>query len=232
MAKQHPSSQTILYVRGEDHFRIAAESTPDQIHRWAEDWFNLWALEVCHADKAMRKVERFIDCSSRLAAVAELHNLNAAPLLTFIREMGEAWSADRIPSRSDSHLGESQDVVERVDSWAKARIVGAARPAPHEVEGKPQAEQDRPGSQPGQSGSAMMSPRDLAGKYGVDAGALRRRLERWRYEHDAGYVEVSNRTPRQPKYFYDESAVMPIIEALKAKPAGQKRAANGQRKDR
>lgn len=144
------------YVRGENHFQIADESPPDQVHQWAEDWFNLWTLEVCHTDKSMRRVERFIDCSSRLAAVAELHSINAAPLLTFIRELGEAWLAGPIPSRSDSHLGEAQDVVERVDSWAKGNIVqrNAAKPAPHgaEVGGKPKADRDGTDDEPVQSG--------------------------------------------------------------------------------
>ena len=81
-----------------------------------------------------------------------------------------------------------------------------------------------------QSGSAKLSPRELASKHGVDAGALRKRLDRWRYEHDAGYVEVSNAARNEPKYLYDESAVMPVIEALKAKPVGRKRAADGQQK--
>jgi len=129
MIKQQEGSQAVRYTRGEDHFRIAAESTPSQVHRWAGDWFDLWTSEVC----GNRRVERFIDCCSRLEAVAELHNLKAEPLLTFIRELGEAWASDRIPSRSDSHLGEAQDVVERVDSWAKGKIIQneAAKPQIH-----------------------------------------------------------------------------------------------------
>jgi hypothetical protein len=78
--------------------------------------------------------------------------------------------------------------------------------------------------------SAKLSPRELADKHGVSGEALRKRLDRWRHEHDAGYVEVSNSTPREPKYLYDEAVVVSVIEALKAKPAGQKRAANVQRK--
>ncbi len=81
-----------------------------------------------------------------------------------------------------------------------------------------------------QPSSAKLSPRELASKHGVDAGALRKRLDRWRYEHDAGYVEVSNPVRNKPKYLYDESAVVPVIEALKAKPVGRKRATDGQEK--
>jgi len=81
-----------------------------------------------------------------------------------------------------------------------------------------------------QPGSAKMSPRELATKYGINAEALRKRLDHWRYDHDAGYVEVSNAARNEPRYLYDESAVMPIIDALRAKAAGRKRAANVQQK--
>ncbi len=132
-----------VYRRGEDASRIAAESTPSEVHKWAEDWFNLWTLEVCDADKPNRRVERFILCCSRLAAIAELHKLDAAPLLTFIREMGDAWLGGRIPSKSDSHLAEAQDVVEQVDSWARGQIVQSKVAKPPEVNGKPEAESAR-----------------------------------------------------------------------------------------
>jgi hypothetical protein len=134
MAQQQESSHAVRYVRGEDSFRIAAESTPDQVHRWAEDWFKLWTLEVCHADKSQRRVERFIDCCSRLAAVAELQKLKPAPLLRFIQELGGAWVSGRIPSRSDSHFAKAQQVVERVDSWARGQSISreAAKLAPDE----------------------------------------------------------------------------------------------------
>lgn len=71
--------------------------------------------------------------------------------------------------------------------------------------------------------AGKLSPRDLADKYLVPFGALRKRLNRWRYEHDAGYSEVSNAAKNEPKFLYDESAVMPVIDALK-------RAADGQQK--
>jgi hypothetical protein len=80
------------------------------------------------------------------------------------------------------------------------------------------------------AGKAKLSPRELADKYGVGSAALRGRLDRWRYEHDAGYVEVSNPKRNEPKYLYDESAVMPLIEALKAKSVGRKRATDVQQK--
>ena len=87
-----------------------------------------------------------------------------------------------------------------------------------------------PPPEPQAAGNAKMSSRDLADKYKVNHAALRGRLDRWRCEHDAGYSEVSNPKRNEPKYLYDESAVTPIIDALKAKPKTHKRATNVQRK--
>lgn len=78
--------------------------------------------------------------------------------------------------------------------------------------------------------NARLSPRELAERYGVGVDALTKRLERWRYKHDDGFIEVSNPAQNEPKYLYDESAVMLIINDLKAKSAGQKRPTNVQQK--
>jgi hypothetical protein len=79
--------------------------------------------------------------------------------------------------------------------------------------------------------TGKLSPRELADKHGVNLDALNKRLERWRYEHDAGYSEVTNSRRNEPKYLYDEMAVMPVIADLKnKKPATAKRPTNVQRK--
>ena len=97
--------------------------------------------------------------------------------------------------------------------------------------GKPAAvDRDGRGNDPSKSGGAKLSPRELASKHGIALRALQGRLERWRREHDAGYVEVSNARKNEPKYLYDESTVKPVIDALKAKSVAQKRATNVQRK--
>ncbi len=77
---------------------------------------------------------------------------------------------------------------------------------------------------------AKLSPRDLAEKHNVNYDALRKRLDRWRYEHDSGYVEVSNPAKNEPKYLFDESAVLPVIEELREKSVGRFRPANVQAK--
>ena len=83
-----------------------------------------------------------------------------------------------------------------------------------------------------QPGNAKCSSGELAEKYGVDSAALRKRLDRWRYYHDTGYIEVSNPANNEPRYLYDESAVAPVIDSLKAKSDARKRAADGQRKNK
>ena len=107
------------YKRGEDSSRIAAEATPAQIHQWADDGFQLWMSEV----RGNRRVEQFIDCCYRLAAVAEQQKFDSTPLLTFIGEIRETWRSDRIPSELQRER--AWPVVERVDLWATAQIVRA-----------------------------------------------------------------------------------------------------------
>ncbi len=79
--------------------------------------------------------------------------------------------------------------------------------------------------------NAKLSPCELANKHGVNVGALRKRLERWRFGHDSGYIEVSNPAKNEPKYLFDESAVMSVINNLKTKSAGQERPTNVQQKN-
>ena len=62
---------------------------------------------------------------------------------------------------------------------------------------------------------AKSSSRDLAEKHKINHEALRKRLERWRFEHDSGYIEVSNPRRNEPRYLYDETAVMPVIEDVR-----------------
>lgn len=78
--------------------------------------------------------------------------------------------------------------------------------------------------------ASSLSARDLAEKYGVNLAALNKRLERWRCNHDTGYVEVSNHAANEPRYLYDESAIGMIVDDLKAKAVGRKRPTNVQQK--
>ncbi len=52
--------------------------------------------------------------------------------------------------------------------------------------------------------AAMLAPRDLAENLHVDQRALEKRLERWRLTNtgSSDFVEVADRTPRQPKFLY------------------------------
>jgi hypothetical protein len=108
--------------------------------------------------------------------------------------------------------------------WTGADILPA-------IEGYLQRLRDQTAVVPQQPTTAgRLSPRELADKHGVRLQALNKRLERWRYEHDAGYYEVSNPKKNEPHYVYDETAVMPVIDDLKARSAVAKRPTNVQRK--
>ena len=113
--------------------------------------------------------------------------------------------------------------MEVAKAWREAQP--QAVPEPQGAPGGPQTAAPVPDTV-----SAKLSPNDPARKHGVSLGPLRKRLDRWRDEHDAEYSEVHNRKRTEPRFLYDESAVMPVIEALKAKSVGQERATDGQQK--
>ena len=60
---------------------------------------------------------------------------------------------------------------------------------------------------------------DLAKKYNVPEDALRKRLERFRHQHDDGWQEMPNPRANEAKYIYRGDAVMNIIKGLKEKSA-------------
>jgi hypothetical protein len=60
------------------------------------------------------------------------------------------------------------------------------------------------------------SPTKLAEVFGIPADALRSRLNRWRRTHHDGWVEVTDRGPREAKYLYRVGSVRHIIESLRA----------------
>jgi hypothetical protein len=61
-----------------------------------------------------------------------------------------------------------------------------------------------------------LSAAKLAELFGVDGGRLRSRLNRWRGKNDGGWIENSDRHPREAKYVYRVGAVRPILDRLKA----------------
>jgi hypothetical protein len=72
---------------------------------------------------------------------------------------------------------------------------------------------------------ARLSARELAEKYGVSCRTLRGRLDRWREKNLLGYYEIQTQAVNEPRFLYDEQAVLSVISSLQAK-----RATNGQRK--
>jgi len=57
---------------------------------------------------------------------------------------------------------------------------------------------------------------EISRRFAVDAGALRKRLDRWRVGHDDDWREVPDRRPREPKYLYRLAAVAPLVDELRA----------------
>jgi hypothetical protein len=64
--------------------------------------------------------------------------------------------------------------------------------------------------------SGRMSAREIAEKHGLDLEKLRRRLERWRCSAPTGWFEDEDPIRHQPRYFYDETAVLGVIQEMKA----------------
>lgn len=77
------------------------------------------------------------------------------------------------------------------------------------------------GSAKHSSDDPLLSAADLAERFGVNSEALRKRLDRWRLTNHAGFEEVSNPGPREPRFIYRLSAVTPIVEGMRRKQARQ-----------
>ncbi len=61
---------------------------------------------------------------------------------------------------------------------------------------------------------SMLPPARLAEQFGVAAEALRKRLDRWRSQNGEGWVENTERGPREPKYLFRVGSVRPLIDAM------------------
>jgi hypothetical protein len=65
-------------------------------------------------------------------------------------------------------------------------------------------------------GQLMLSCAEIARRFDVPLEVLRSRLRRWQSKNQAGWKEVANPRPREPRYLYRLSAVMPIIRDVSA----------------
>lgn len=63
----------------------------------------------------------------------------------------------------------------------------------------------------------VLGPSEIARREGLDPGPLRKRLERRRKQDHNCYVEVENRTGREPQYLYRIDQVRDIIDGLKGR---------------
>jgi hypothetical protein len=64
--------------------------------------------------------------------------------------------------------------------------------------------------------AATMSVTDLADRFGLDAEALRKRLERQRHRDKTCFIENAQRTSKEPQFLYYVGKVKPIIDAMRA----------------
>jgi len=79
---------------------------------------------------------------------------------------------------------------------------------------------NRPEANPAKpSRTGWLSAADLAIRFGIPLGSLRKRLERWRHNHADGWMEVSSteRAPRDPKFLYRLDAVGDVVSAGRRK---------------
>lgn len=63
---------------------------------------------------------------------------------------------------------------------------------------------------------ALMSPTKLAEVFGVNSDALRKRLERFRKNNHKGWIENTERKPKEAQFLYRVGTVRHIIKAKKA----------------
>jgi hypothetical protein len=154
---------------------------------------------------AKRQLTDYVDARQKDLMIAwpKMPNLWLDTLINAMTvERGEALSDEQF-----EQLGLRVDEMFR--AMRRFEVVGDLRAKQAHLPSRPAAAS--------MTNKVRLGPSDLAEKHGVSLRALRGRLDRWRYEHDAGYFEMANRKRNEPQFLYDESAVMPIIEALKGK---------------
>lgn len=69
---------------------------------------------------------------------------------------------------------------------------------------------------------AFLAPATLASMFNLKAEAVRKRLERWRFHTDTGWIENLDRTGRQPKYLYQLSHVRELLQNVR-RASGEKK---------
>ena len=63
-----------------------------------------------------------------------------------------------------------------------------------------------------------LSVKQLADKHQVGEGALRKRLERWRKDHNHGWKETLGASRNEARFLFEESAVIEIIHGRRSGP--------------
>jgi hypothetical protein len=159
-----------------------------------------WALVASHLGRALTpECERFgIDPSPLLTAGIDPSLSNAIAANAVVERlrlrMKQAGAADRIAASAAA-----------LNHWQGAHDRGMDRVGETVDDSKVAPSDD-----------AWMTHTDIAKRHGVDAEALRKRLDRYRARNHNGWREVDGARPNEPKYLYHYGTVEPIAEKLKA----------------
>jgi hypothetical protein len=98
-------------------------------------------------------------------------------------------------------------------------VANAPTTDPHRVSPLPAEKRSRPADPTAPPhGNSRLGHTEIATTYGLPPEALRKRLERFRFAHSEGWQEVpdTERGPRDPRYLYVLSAVMPVVNEMLA----------------
>ena len=206
--------------------RVGLKKVQEFVCQWSRELEGKQGTTDQSPDLPLPPEHRSLSLSEKWAGLAALHDfywmgdkINPWPLPddghdweAWKRWLAEGWSFKRLLERVGRLADTDEPFIAR---WLKE--AAGASPEEHGKE----VEAVIPNN-------GKLAPSDLARKYGVSLAALRKRLDHWRYEHDSGYSEVRNPKRNESKFLYDETAVMPVVEALRVKSAGRKRATDGQ----
>jgi hypothetical protein len=137
------------------------------------------------------------------------------PIIYKLSELRKRGLPDELMQPFKNFLSPYAPPIRNREYWAalKDQFTGWAMEKP-KSDAKQAAGQGK--SEPSDAETGCYSVGDLARKFKVNAEALRKRLDRWRYHNDRGWIENPNRGGKQPTYLYDIAAVRPVIEAIKS----------------
>lgn len=155
--------------------------------------------------------------------LSERTGLTTEDVLVYIHRAGHDMHWGRWKRRG--HGDEWPDISKIAEELANFDLHGGTAPlieiiwAEYPQEAAQMGLPEAPTAEPATIGPrAHLSCDDLSKIHGlseVQKERLRKRLGRYRERHHDGWIEVTDRRPRQPRYLYQPEAIGDIIEAVK-----------------